>query len=245
MNHRRLALAAALLATSAVALAVFIARTAAPSIPAGEPVRVIFAHTTGDGVSAMSDADVFALMSGTNMPSGAPTTTPGPVTAPSLDAGVADGGGGWLIVGSACTPDPGGSAARLCYGVARLAESLPDRDLYLLNVTTGIGGDAAGWAAVRVEPQMSASSFTAWPGGVIDGPCAVSSVPPFGDVSHCGRAEGIPVTGGGWQVNWQCSRECADAMNGAGVGAPANLVYVVSVAEGTAPDWRILAAHGS
>ena len=62
---------------------------------------------------------------------------------------------------------------------------------------------------------------------------------------HCGRAEGIPGTDGGWQVNWRCSRACADAISGGADGGGANLVYVVSVAEGTAPDWRILASHGS
>jgi hypothetical protein len=244
----RLVLAAAALAAIAAFAAISLVRSAVPAVPADVRLDVVFAHTTErGGVSAVTDEGLAALIDGAGSADWAPIATPGAVTAPSQSTDASAGSSGRSVVaGSACLQaDVPAGRPRICYSVVRLAETLSDRDLYLLSVDGGGDPvDAFRWGVVQVEPQMAAVEFTPWPDGVIDGPCGVLPNPVFSAQAHCGRSEGHGIAGGGWRMEWACSDTCTDDLR-AGKGPASPLMYVVSVAEGTAPDWRILARFGS
>lgn len=155
--------------------------------------------------------------------------------------------------GHDCLPriDRSSGSMDVCWSAHRYAaDSDPDKDYYLLVVSSTFGPGADGsprWAAVRADLDGSPAGnvFSAWPEGEFDGPCeptpvTLSLVDPGTEEVLCGHIESAEVGTWAHAVTWTCEgcllpddRERA-----------LSLYVAVGVPAGAVPVWQISADVG-
>ena len=139
----------------------------------------------------------------------------------------------------------------VCWSAHRhAADSDPDKDYYLLVVSSTFGPGADGsprWAVLKADLDGSPADnvLSAWPDGAFDGSCEPMTVSlPFVDPGTeevlCGHVESSDVDGWARAVTWTC-QGCLlpDDRDRA-----LSLYVAVGVPAGTVPVWTIFAEVG-
>lgn len=137
----------------------------------------------------------------------------------------------------------------MCWGVLRQADSDPNKDYYAINVSGTFGGQTIRWFKLEARPLDT--TMLAGTDGLPMGNSAGCHPLPLSEPQQpgvaagerlCGRVEAGPTdVEGGWRVTWSC--EPCVLMDHA--DRAIDLEMSVYVADGTLPNWIILASFGS